>query len=362
MEPGFLGFSKGENFNAVHSMIFWDPAREVCSYSLPILGRPVLWYGLFFALGFFLGYILFFRRVRNYCLDYPLFLQEEIRKEVVVEHSLQDLGIERKKGPLIDSLNSWLVKEGDPLQKRQKLESVLKGSLLRWKDRSKLLAEKALLYALVGVVVGARVIDVFLYQDFTKLIEDPFSLIRVWEGGLASHGGALGAIVGLFFFFKKRHSQLPMLSFWGLLDFVCIPSAVIASCIRIGNFFNQEILGVCTTLPFGVIFGHPADGGPVCPRHPVQIYEALFYFCTIAVLSLYGHKKKVLRQGQILGLFLFLVFGFRLLIESLKVEQSVWLATGSFFTMGQVLSIPFLLLGGLLLFRKRGPSILWVKR
>lgn len=279
-------------------VFFWDPAREMCSYSLPLLGRPIVWYGFFFAIGFFFGYILLERRLRSYFLEHPFFVQQDLIKKI-----------------------------------------------------SASLAEKAFMYIVIGVIIGARLADVFFYQNCKELLRDPLLLFRVWEGGLSSHGGAFGALIACFFFFYKEKKQMPGLPFVGFLDFLCIPTAFLAGCIRIGNFFNQEILGVCTTLPFGVVFGHPADGGPLCPRHPVQIYESLFYFSMIPLFFLY--QKKVKDPGKITGLFLMLVFGFRIMIEWLKVEQSVLLHS-SFFTMGQLLSIPFFLLGLFLFFCKKG--------
>ncbi|MBS0628359.1 MAG: prolipoprotein diacylglyceryl transferase [Verrucomicrobia bacterium] len=270
------------------SFIFWDPAREMFSFNLPFLGRPILWYGFFFALGFLLGYFLFVNSLKRI---FP----------------------------------SKTAKE---------------------------LAEKALVYGVIGVIMGARLGDVFFYQDFHVIRSNPWIILQPWQGGLASHGGVVGLVIALALFFKKERSHLSKLSFIGFLDFVCLPSAIIAGFIRIGNFFNQEILGTQTTLPFGVIFGHPADGSFPTPRHPVQIYESLFYF--FLGFLFYLHKKDLggKKQGKTLGLFLILVFGFRFLIEYLKTEQSALIGS-SILTMGQFLSIPFILAGLALLYKTR---------
>lgn len=170
----------------------------------------------------------------------------------------------------------------------------------------------------------------------------------MWQGGLASHGGAVGILIALWLF--SRSTKIPFLR---SVDFAVVPTALAAVCIRIGNFFNQEILGIPTGLPWGVIFGHPADGGPLVPRHPAQLYEALWYSCVFIALFLYARAHPHYeRKGRLTGLFLILVFGFRFLIEFLKVEQSVSLSAASCLTMGQWLSIPFVLLGVYLLAKK----------
>lgn len=271
------------------NFIFWDPSREIFSFNLPFLGRPILWYGFFFALGFLLGYFL-----------------------------------------LVYLLGRFLPKK-----------------------QAKDLAEKALAYGVLGVIIGARLGDVLFYQDWYLLKSNPWIILQPWQGGLASHGGALGLVLALALFFKKEKKHLPSLSFIGFLDFICLPAAIIAGFIRIGNFFNQEILGTPTDLPFGVIFGHPADGSFPLPRHPVQLYESAFYF--LLALLFFIRKKDLghQRQGRTLGLFLALVFGFRFLIEYVKTEQSALIGIQSIFTMGQLLSVPFFIVGLLLLYKTR---------
>ncbi len=277
------------------SVLFWDPAREMFSFPIPFLGRPILWYGFFFAMGFFFGYWVFTALLYRYFLRDPVFKQQKT-----------------------------LVKN---------------------------IAEKALIYGIIGTVIGARLGDVFFYQDFSGVLRDPWSIVRVWEGGLSSHGGVVGVILALYFFFKREKRQLPFHSFWGFLDLVCIPAAIIGGFIRVGNFINQEIVGTCTTLPIGIIFGHPAGGGALCPRHPVQLYESFFYFFTILVLYLY-YRKKPREEGRGVGLFLLVIFGFRILIETVKLEQSAWIPSWLSVTMGQMLSLPFFVLGAFLFFRK----------
>ena len=201
----------------------------------------------------------------------------------------------------------------------------------------------------MGALIGARLGDVLFYQNWSEIIQNPLGVIEVWQGGLASHGGACGILIALGLFSRTR--KIP---FWQCLDFVVVPTAIAAVFIRIGNFFNQEILGTQTTLPWGVIFLHPVDRGPIVPRHPAQLYEATAYLLIFIVLFIYASvHPRFEKPGRLTRLFLLLVFGCRFSIEFLKVEQSNWLVNGALLTMGQWLSIPFLALGLYLLIRKK---------
>jgi phosphatidylglycerol---prolipoprotein diacylglyceryl transferase len=282
--------------NSCLGVFVWDPSPEMFHFHLPFLDRPILWYGFFFAFGFFVGYFVLSYLLRRYFLSLP----QERKKEA--------LTIKQKTTQLADQLT---------------------------------------LYVIVGAIVGARLGDVLFYQDWREIASDPLSVFAVWKGGLASHGGAAGILIALGFLARKR--KIP---FWTAVDFTVIPTALAAVFIRIGNFFNQEILGVPTSLPWGIVFLHPADGGPLVPRHPAQLYEALGYLCVFAILLWVWHRNAPFKPiGKMTGLFLLLVFGSRFFIEGVKVEQSVYLTPSSFLTMGQWLSIPFVLLGAWLLLR-----------
>ena len=221
------------------------------------------------------------------------------------------------------------------------------------KERAKILAEKALLYSVIGTIIGARLGDVLFYQSWRLIISDPLSVFRIWEGGLASHGGAIGVVIAFWLFFRKIKAQYANLSFLRVLDLVCIPIAMVGGFIRLGNFFNQEILGTQTSLPWAVVFGHPSDGSFPTPRHPVQLYESLCYFImSIFLYWIWKKDRSLEKQGRLIGLFLLLVFGFRMLIECVKEEQSNWLHS-SWLSMGQWLSIPFVVMGLILLWKSR---------
>ncbi|MBY0529477.1 MAG: prolipoprotein diacylglyceryl transferase [Rhabdochlamydiaceae bacterium] len=276
---------------------YWDPDRAMFSFPIPLLERPVLWYGFFFALGFFLGYGIIVYLLKRYFLHFP--------------------GV---------SLKGGVVKAVDRLT----------------------------VYMIAGTLIGARLGDLLFYQDWALLAHDPLSVFKVWEGGLASHGAAVGILLALFLYAKKIQRDCLHLSFLRVLDLVVIPASVGCGFIRLGNFFNQEIIGTATSVPWGVIFGHPADGGPLIPRHPAQLYEAFFLWAVFGILMLYWKKHPDLKNpGRIAGLFVTLVFAFRFLVEFLKPEQSAHLGVNGLLTMGQYLSIPFLFLGVYLLCRKQ---------
>ncbi len=280
--------------------LVWDPKPWIFPFDLPILNRPILWYGFLFALGFFVGYLVLIYLLRRYFLSKP-----DFHKEDVASYSI--------------------------------------------KAKASKMAEQLTFYVLIGAIVGARLGDVLFYQNWSTLLHNPLSVFAIWQGGLASHGGAIGILIALWLFSRSR--KIP---FWLAVDFTVIPTAIAAVFIRIGNFFNQEILGTSTTLPWGIIFLHPADGGQITPRHPAQLYEALWYLLAFVILLTYWHRHLPFKPvGRTTGLFLVLIFGFRILVEWIKVEQSAHFSTATFLTMGQILSIPFVILGCYLIFKNR---------
>jgi phosphatidylglycerol:prolipoprotein diacylglycerol transferase len=163
---------------------------------------------------------------------------------------------------------------------------------------------------------------------------------------LASHGAAVAIIFSVFLFSYRNRLKPFSLDGMKILDFLAVPAAFAGGCIRIGNFFNQEILGKATQVPWAVVFGHPFDQTLPQPRHPVQLYESLGYFLLFFLLLRLSRRPYFLQnRGKILGLFLILVFTFRFFIEFLKTEQSQVMPSTFFLTMGQILSLPAILLG-----------------
>ena len=128
---------------------------------------------------------------------------------------------------------------------------------------------------------------------------------------------------------------------------IVIPTGLVSFFIRLGNFFDQEILGTPTDMPWGVIFGSPADQSAIVPRHPVQLYEGLAYLATFVLLYRLSKTKAINSPGLLTGLFFILIFGARFLMEFVKAHQEANFDQ-SLLQAGQLLSIPFVL-GGLLL-------------
>ncbi len=199
-----------------------------------------------------------------------------------------------------------------------------------------------LAYMIVGAVVGARLGQVFFYDPY-YYFSHPLDIPAVWKGGLASHGGALGILIALYLY--TRRSGAPR--YLWLLDRVVIPTALGGCFIRLGNFFNSEIVGTPTSGWWGVVF----DRVDAIPRHPVQLYEAVAYLLIfIVLLTVYARQRKALSEGRLLGLFLVLVFAARFLLEFVKTPQAEYEA-GFPLTVGQLLSIPFVIAGIALIVR-----------
>lgn len=205
------------------------------------------------------------------------------------------------------------------------------GSEEKWLD-------SLFMYVIVATIVGARLGHVFFY-GWDYYSQHLWEIPKVWHGGLASHGGAIGIIVAIWIFSQKvtKRSML-----W-TLDRLVVPTALVASLIRLGNLMNSEIYGIETSLPWGVIFER---NGETVAKHPTQIYESLCYLVTFVILwyVFFRAKDKKDRPGFILGLFF--VFGFtaRFFIEFIKEDQEVFEATMTL-NMGQWLSIPFIVTG-----------------
>lgn len=195
--------------------------------------------------------------------------------------------------------------------------------------------DKLLLYIFIGTVIGARLAHCLIYEpDF--YLSNPIEILKIWQGGLASHGGTLGVMVAVFLFIRNKPYKLLELA-----DMICVPTALVCSMIRLGNFCNSEILGIPTNSDYGVIF---ARIGQTIPRHPAQLYEALAYFAIFLILLAVYFLSKKRPQGLIFGLLFVLAFSARFAIEPFKVEQADY-STDSILNVGQYLSIPFIALG-----------------
>ena len=201
------------------------------------------------------------------------------------------------------------------------------------KDES--VIEPLFLSTVVGIVIGARLGHCFFYEPDYYLAH-PMKIFAVWEGGLASHGGGLGAIIALYIATRKYKFD-----FLWLIDRLVIPTALFGFFVRMGNFMNSEIVGVPTQEPWGIVFSRIDQ----LPRHPTQLYEAFTYLAIFFLLFwIYKTKREKIKVGFIFGLFLTLVFMARFVIEFVKTKQADYTAD-MVLSAGQMLSIPFLLVG-----------------
>ena len=215
-----------------------------------------------------------------------------------------------------------------------------------------------LLYTLLlGTLVGARLGHCIFYQpDYYFGSWDGFlEIFQVWKGGLASHGGT----IVLFFcmmWFARKYGPKNNFDFVWILDHLCIAVAFAATFIRLGNLFNSEIYGDVTSLPWGFVFERR---GEVEPKHPTQLYEALSYFLLgLFLLWLYVRKLDKVYRGTFIGIFFSVCFGMRFIIEFIK-EPQVEFEETMLLDMGQILSIPFIILGiGFLVYawKKKQPA------
>ena len=199
------------------------------------------------------------------------------------------------------------------------------------------------LYVVAGTIIGARLGHCFFYNA-TYYLQNPIEILKFWEGGLASHGAAIGIIIAIFLYSKRQGVSTTAL--W-VLDRVVIVTCLAGTFIRLGNLMNSEIIGTATDLPWGFIFMNV----DMVPRHPAQLYESIFYFLTF--LLLYGYYKKSANKdfhGMILGMFFVIVFTFRFLVEFIKEHQSELLMDAPI-DMGHLLSIPFVIAGIVLMVR-----------
>lgn len=344
---------------------FWDPNPEV--FRIPIIDRPVVWYGILFTFGFVLGYGILYLLFYRFFSKYPHLIDSDIDpvllykldkfKSAKAQRILQGLTAKKLNIPGLTSHFNQYIDKAKSLdgkwELRESLVQTFSPHLRSLKKKTLFLCDKLTVYVVIATIIGARLFHVFFYEKPSFYLSNPLKILYVWEGGLASHGAAIGIVLAIILFSYRYRSFRPKLDWLRVLDYVSLPALVAAFFIRLGNFTNQEILGTKTALPWAVIFGHPVDGGLPVARHPVSLYEALYYLLLFIILFPLAWKTSLLeKKGKLIGLFLIVVFTFRFFIEFLKEEQSELLNTVSTLTMGQYLSIPLVILGGYLLLRK----------
>jgi phosphatidylglycerol---prolipoprotein diacylglyceryl transferase len=197
--------------------------------------------------------------------------------------------------------------------------------------------ETMFLYLIVATVFGARFGHVFFY-DFDYYIRNLHEIFYFWQGGLASHGAVIGVLTAIWLFSRK----FPDSPFLWVGDRIAIPFTLGGALVRIGNFFNSEILGRETDVAWAVVFARE----DLLPRHPAMLYEsALYLLLFVLMLVVYRYYRHNPPVGSITGLFLAGIFISRFLIEYTKERQPGFDETLSLLSMGQILSLPFIAAG-----------------
>lgn len=269
------------------SYIHWNPSPEV--FTIPGINWPVRWYGLLWAASFIGSHFV---------------------------------------------LNRVFKKEG----------------------RSEKDLDTLTLYMILGTVLGARLGHCLFYgpwfdqyDDFGRLIEEgylshPLNMLKVYEGGLASHGGAIGIIISMWLYCRKTKE-----SWLWLFDRMVIVVPFAGMCIRIGNLMNSEIIGHVTNVPWAFVFLSEDNQ----PRHPAQLYEAIFcLFLFIYMYWFWKNKRDSVGPSYMFGFFCIVLWSERFLDEFLKENQAAF-ENGMSLNMGQLLSIPFILVGVYMIMRSK---------
>ncbi|MEY4597108.1 MAG: prolipoprotein diacylglyceryl transferase [Flavobacteriia bacterium] len=211
-------------------------------------------------------------------------------------------------------------------------------------------------YMVLATIIGARLGHVLFYGPYWDKIANgqivergyfshPGDIVKIWEGGLASHGAAIAILIALFIFTKKVSKR----SYIWILDRIAAPIAIAATFIRLGNLVNHEMVGYVTDVPwafeFQYYFNEAIGNYDPTPRHPAQLYEAICYFISFGILLyLYWKLKKWQQPGFVFGSFLILIFGSRIICEFFKLGQTARDYTLPLNT-GQLLSIPLVIAG-----------------
>lgn len=336
-----------------------------------------MWYGVCWAVGFLIALYITGEIVKRFFCYRPEFIDGDILNKSGVKNRLKErFGIEGEN--ITSLLNGLLLKErfAPPREKKHKalvhfarrrlspsqlqclinrlsLDEELKKMVLPLTRRATQLSEHGWIFVAIGTVIGARLGHILFYHHPSEYFFNPLKIFRVWEGGLASHGAVFGILTSIYVWFILTKKKYPSVAFLRWTDLSIIPVLFGCAFIRIGNFFNQELLGTVTSVPWAIIFGNPEDGSIPQPRHPVQLYEAFFYFFLAGVLyRFFFQKKKMAPAGVLTGFLLVAVFTFRFVVEFWK-EQQGYFDPYMLLHMGQILSIPCILLGAAMILKQK---------
>lgn len=214
--------------------------------------------------------------------------------------------------------------------------------IYRREERSLENLSNLLVYLVLGTIIGARLGHVLFYQP-DYFLRHPWEILMIWHGGLASHGGFIGVMIAVYLYVKK-YREMSFLEFADRLAILCL---LAAGFIRVGNFFNSEILGTPSNVPWAIVFAQVDN----IPCHPAMLYEAAVYFLTFCALYAAYWKTKIIQfPGRMLGLTLVICFSARFMIEFVKEDQ-VLFEQNLILNMGQLLSVPFIAAGLYLIYR-----------
>lgn len=202
--------------------------------------------------------------------------------------------------------------------------------------------EDMMVWAVVGIIVGGR-LGYVLFYGIEQAIENPLWIVQTWKGGMSFHGGALGLAAAVWGYCRRNK-----VNFMQVADLIACVAPIGLFLGRIANFINGELYGVVTDVPWAMVF---PDAGPY-PRHPSQLYEAGLegLFLGFAMFNLFYHTKLRSQPGRLMGVFLLGYAIVRILVEKYRQPTEII----GLVTMGQLLSIPMLLLGAYLLLRRVG--------
>lgn len=211
-----------------------------------------------------------------------------------------------------------------------------------WEGKPVEKLDSLLVHLVLGTTIGAR-LGHCLFYDPGYYFSQPLEILKIWEGGLASHGGGIGVMIAIWLFVRKN-SEFSLM--W-LFDRIAVFTVMTGGFIRLGNFFNSEILGRPTGGDWGVVFQRI----DLYPRHPAQLYESFCYFVIFAVVyGIYRRTRAQTPPGLLLGAVFTGIFTCRFFIEFIKENQSAF-ENQMTLNMGQLLSLPFVAVGVYLIVR-----------
>jgi prolipoprotein diacylglyceryl transferase len=212
-------------------------------------------------------------------------------------------------------------------------------SIYKHEGRPELWSDKLFIYGAVSLVIGARLGHCLFYEP-TYYLTHPLKLLEIWEGGLASHGGAVGLLIGMWLYNRYVVKK----SYLYVMDRLVIGVAIGGALIRLGNLMNSEIFGGPTNLAWGFNFVNSQEWRQIgVPVHPTQIYEIIYCLITFAICMLmYWKWRSYRREGLILGVFLIGIFLSRFLLEFIKLNQEKF-EENMILNMGQLLSLPLII-------------------